>query len=304
MSWQIREGDELTRQEVHRRCGGQRRGGISTPEGSSNILLFATSGGQQYGYQDGFNSDGSFTYTGEGQEDDQLFVRGNAALLHHRKSKKTLRLFRETKKSWVRYLGEYFLDSERPYRFEDAPDGNNTIRRVIVFRLHRAGVSTGEVEPPPLTVTDVDLDVHRADTFLVEETKVIVEAERRESMLVQRYAKWLEGLGHVVKQRTMKGVEHAAPLRSDLYDVTADELVEAKGSAARTYIRLAIGQILDYGRYAHTKHRAILVPARPSEDMIDLLKTLRISCIYEQSKGKFERIEATVEFCPACPIVR
>jgi hypothetical protein len=303
MSWQIREGDELTRQEVHRRYGGQERGGISTPRGSSDILLFATKGGQRYGYQDGSHSDGSFTYTGEGTEGDQLFVRGNAALLNHGKSKKTLRLFQETKKSWVQYLGEYFLDSEWPYRFEDAPDGNNVIRRVIVFRLHRAGVSTGDVEPPPLTVTDVDLDAHRADTFLVKETKVIVDAERRESMLVQRYAKWLEGLGHVVKQRTMKGVEHAAPLRSDLYDVTADELVEAKGSAARTYIRLAIGQILDYSRYAHTKHRAILVPARPSEDMIDLLKALKISCIYEQSKGKFERVETTSELCSACPVV-
>jgi hypothetical protein len=302
VSWEIREGDELTRREVHRGCGGQERGGISTPRSSSNILLFATKGGQQYGYRDGLHSDGSFTYTGEGREGDQVFVRGNAALLHHRERKKTLRLFRETKESWVRYLGEYFLDGERPYQFEDAPDRNNTMRRVIVFRLHRAGVSTGSVEPPPLTVTDVDLDVHRADTFLVKDTKVIVEAERRESMLVQRYAKWLEGLGHVVKQRTMKGVEHAAPLRSDLYDVTADELVEAKGSAARTYIRLAIGQILDYSRYAHTKHRAILVPARPSEDMIDLLKVLRISCIYEQARGEFERVETASEFCSACPI--
>jgi hypothetical protein len=243
MSCEIREGDELTRQEVHRGYGGQEQGGISTPRSSLNILLFATKGGQQYGYQDGPHSDGSFTYTGEGQEGDQLFVRGNAALLHQRKRKKSLRLFRETKKSWVRYLGEYFLDTERPYRFEDAPDRNKTMRRVIVFRLRHAGVPTGSVEPPSLTVTDVDLDVHRADTFLIKDTKVIVEAERRESMLVQRYAKWLEGLGHVVKQRTMK--ESNMPL---LCAVTfmmsrSDELVEAKGSAARTYIRLAIGQI-------------------------------------------------------------
>lgn len=304
MSWQIREGDELTRQEVHRRYGGQNGWGISTPLGSSNILLFATSGGRQYGYQDGFNADGSFTYTGAGPEGDQLFVRGNAALLHHRSSKKALRLFQGTKKSRVRYLGEYCLDSERPYRFEDAPDVKNIIRRVIVFRLYRADGVTGDAEPLPPTVTDVDLDAHRADKFLVKETKVIVEAERRESMLVQRYAKWLEGLGHVVKQRTMKGVEHAAPLRSDLYDLTTDELVEAKGSAARTYIRLAIGQILDYSRYAHTKHRAILLPARPSEDMIDLLKSLNISCVFEQSRGKFERIEATSEFCSVCPIAQ
>jgi hypothetical protein len=36
--------------------------------------------------------------------------------------------------------------------------------------------------------------------------------------------------------------------------------------------------------------------------MIDLLKVLGISFIYEQARGKFERVEITSEFCSACPI--
>lgn len=300
MQWEINEGEELTRREVHQRCGGQNRGGISTPRRSSNILLFDTKGGEQYGYRDGLQPDGSYAYTGEGQVDDQLFVRGNVALLHHRESKKSLRLFQGTENSKVRYIGEYAIDSGRPYQFEDAPDRTGKIRRVIVFRLLPFGVLAG-VPEPLLTVKDVDLDAHKADTFLVSGTGSIKEAERRESMLVRRYADWLENQGHKVKQRTMKAVVHLAPLRSDLLDATADELVEAKASAARGYIRLAIGQLLDYDRYAQTKRRAILLPARPSEDMVDLLKGLGIGCIYERGEGKFERIEPAVKCCSACP---
>ncbi|MGI5224182.1 hypothetical protein [Actinoallomurus sp. CA-142502] len=301
MSWEIREGEELVRQEVHRRCGGQTQGGISTPRKSADILLFETKGGQQYGYRDGPRPDGSYAYTGEGKIGDQRFVRGNAALLRHKEDGKSLRLFQEVKGPLVRYVGEYAIDSERPFRFEDGPDLLLNMRRAIVFRLLPAGVLAATPEPT-LTVKDVDLDAHKADTFLVNGAGSVTEAERRESKLVRRYADWLERRGHKVMQRTMKSAAHVAPLRSDLLDVTADELIEAKSSAARVYIRLAIGQILDYGRYARTKRRAILLPARPSEDMADLLKALGIACIYDRGKGEFERIEPAAECCVGCPV--
>jgi hypothetical protein len=68
MSWDISIGEELTRREIHRRNGGQQQGGISTPKGSTNILLFTSSGGRAYGYHfDGPQPDGTYHYTGEGQ---------------------------------------------------------------------------------------------------------------------------------------------------------------------------------------------------------------------------------------------
>jgi 5-methylcytosine-specific restriction protein A len=40
-------------------------------------------GGEQHGYADGWSADGLFLYTGEGQQGDMAFVRGNAAIRDH-----------------------------------------------------------------------------------------------------------------------------------------------------------------------------------------------------------------------------
>ncbi len=58
---------------------------------------------------------------------------------------------------------------------------------------------------------------------------------------------------------------------TDLYDLATDELVEAKASAGRTYVRAALGQVLDYSRYLDPKGRAVLVPTYPGDDLADLL---------------------------------
>lgn len=50
------------------------------------------------------------------------------------------------------------------------------------------------------------------------------------------------------------------PLYSDLWDETAHELVEAKGTVNRDNLRQAVGQLLDYGRFAEAKTHAVLSP--------------------------------------------
>lgn len=302
MSWEIGEGEVLTRREVHRRYQGQQQGGIATPEGP-HILLFAGKKGERYGYKDGPQPDGSYRYTGQGRDGDQKFSRGNSAILRHREHGKALRLFEEAGESKVRYLGSYLLDEQRPYCLEDAPDESKNIRSVIVFRLLQADATVEEVELPGSVVVDDDLEAHNVENFSVNHANPPTKAERREAALVGRYALWLTSRGHVVKQRKMKSPAHAAFLRVDLLDSTTGEIVEAKGSIARPYIRLAIGQILDYGRYAEAERRAILLPSRPADDMIDLLKALAISCIFEVKKGMFARIEAAATLCEICPLL-
>jgi hypothetical protein len=39
-------------------------------------------------------------------------------------------------------------------------------------------------------------------------------------------------------------------LNSDVYDATRRNLVEAKGTGTREAVRMAIGQLADYGRFA------------------------------------------------------
>ena len=83
-------GSLWKRTEIHNLFGGQRRGGISTPSGKPYIILFTGPSGEEFGYRDGWDEDGFFRYTGEGQEGDMSFVRGNRAIRDHVKDGKVL----------------------------------------------------------------------------------------------------------------------------------------------------------------------------------------------------------------------
>jgi hypothetical protein len=63
--------------DIHQAFGGQKRGGLSTPGGCPFVFLFTGESGEQFGYSDGWRPDGIFAYTGEGQNGDMTFVRGN-----------------------------------------------------------------------------------------------------------------------------------------------------------------------------------------------------------------------------------
>jgi 5-methylcytosine-specific restriction protein A len=68
------------KEDIQIPLGGQRQGGISTPSKLPIVLLFTGDTGAEYGYEDRFQDDGTFWYTGEGQVGDMEMVRGNAAI--------------------------------------------------------------------------------------------------------------------------------------------------------------------------------------------------------------------------------
>ena len=78
-------GQVYRRRDIHENFGGQRQGGISTPSVQPVILLFSGESGENYGYRDGIQADGTFWYTGEGQVGDMQWVRGNRAIRDHEK---------------------------------------------------------------------------------------------------------------------------------------------------------------------------------------------------------------------------
>src|SRR6266446_1576038 len=90
-------GQEYRRRDLHSKYGGQRQGGISTPLQLPILLLFTGESGEQYGYSDGFQEDGTFWYTGEGQIGDMEMVRGNRAVRDHEAEGKALHLFESTR---------------------------------------------------------------------------------------------------------------------------------------------------------------------------------------------------------------
>jgi len=93
------------RATLHDRLGGQRQGGISTPAGWPVVLLFSSPRGADYGYADGWTSEGQYLYTGEGQRGDMTVSRGNAALLGHADDGKDLHLFESAGRGVVEYVG-------------------------------------------------------------------------------------------------------------------------------------------------------------------------------------------------------
>ena len=65
--------------------------------------------------------------------------------------------------------------------------------------------------------------------------------------------------------------------------------IEAKGSVSPDAIRMAIGQIFDYKRFASSKTAvSTLLPERPRPDLVELIESAGINMIY-QAEGGFTR---------------
>jgi len=86
------------RREIHLRWGGQQQGGISTPVSIPAVFVFSGPTGKRFGYDqdEGWQPDGTFQYTGEGQRGPMAFERGNKAVRDHAESGKDLYLFTES----------------------------------------------------------------------------------------------------------------------------------------------------------------------------------------------------------------
>jgi len=127
-------GSTYSRRELHKRYGGQRQGGISTPARYPFLLLFTGESGGTYGYKDGWTKAGAFQYTGEGQKGDMTFVRGNRAIRDHVKDGKDLHLFEQLKKGQVRYVGQMSCIGHHD---DKGPDIDGHERRTIVLNSSR-----------------------------------------------------------------------------------------------------------------------------------------------------------------------
>ena len=122
---------------IHDEYGGNRQSGISPSATKPYIFIFSGKSGAQYGYRDGWDNKNIFSYTGEGQEGDMQFVKGNLALREHKERGKRIFLFESEGNSFVKFVSEMeFFDAD----FFETPDRNGVIRRGIKFFLNRVGV--------------------------------------------------------------------------------------------------------------------------------------------------------------------
>ena len=133
------------RRDIHDRFGGQQQGGISTPGSAPYLFLFTGESGEQYGYHDGWDAEGIYLYTGEGQRGDMGFVRGNRAVRDHAENGKDLLLFQSLERpKGYRYLGSFACAN---WEVRDGPDVDGQPRKLIVFHLLRLEGDTTSVAP-------------------------------------------------------------------------------------------------------------------------------------------------------------
>jgi 5-methylcytosine-specific restriction protein A len=125
-------GETYKRSDIHDLYGGNRQSGICPSRKNNSIFLFTGNSGKEYGYEDGWKSDGCFYYTGEGQVGHMKFERGNKAIKDHSSNGKNLHLFEQFGNGIVKYISEMkYLD----HQIKNGWDREKNEREIIVFRL-------------------------------------------------------------------------------------------------------------------------------------------------------------------------
>jgi hypothetical protein len=295
VDWSLAPGTTILRTSLHGLFGGRNQGGIGPSRSSPNVFVFSDpAAGEQHGYYDGWQADGCFHYTGEGQRGDQQMKSGNASILNHVADGRALRIF-EGARGTVAYVDEFEIDDHEPFYRTDAQETENgPLREVIVFRLRPMSVEPCEPSSklaPILTgpaTANVPIEQQQTEKAFVAPNSEPYEADRREQGLVLRFEQHLLALGHEVHRQRILPPGEARPLFTDLYDATVGLLVEAKGTVQRNAIRMAVGQLADYSRFisgGRPNHKAVLLPSEPRSDLCDLIFSQGIDLIYPTKTG-------------------
>ncbi len=292
MVWALQPGEAIERTILHERYGGRKQGRIVPSRQSPNVLVFSDpAAAEPHGDFDGWRSDGCFHFTGEGQRGDQRMKSGNAAILNCEAEARTVRLFLGAG-GQVTYEGQFAPATERPFYTTDAPEANGgPDRNVIVFRLRPL-----DIQPKRSSsrldrvidaggVEDVPVEEQWTEKAFVAPSRKDCEAERTEQVLVLALRDHLLAKGHEVSRLKIVPPGEAKPLFPDLFDRTTNTLFVAKGTVERGAIRMAIGQLLDYGRFVQPPPRlAVLLPSRPREDLCELLAHAGVELAWREGK--------------------
>jgi hypothetical protein len=122
-------------------------------------------------------------------------------------------------------------------------------------------------------------DIPSQEPVTVTTREATRQAEQAEAVLRENFRRWRDPHG-----KRLCGISIDTPtstLRVDLYDPVAKLLIEVKANSERDRLRFAIGQLYDYRRYLNFEvSLAVLVPSRPSDDLMGLLRAADVGAIW------------------------
>jgi 5-methylcytosine-specific restriction protein A len=154
-------GQHYKRADLHLQYGGNWQSGITPSRSFPYIFIFSGSSGSNYGYQDRWENDNVFSYTGEGQIGDMKFIRGNLALRDHLELGKRVFLFEAVGKGYVEFISELEIFE---FDFFPAVDKNGVSRDAIKFFFKRKGAYI-PIEKEQLNVNIVNEEEPTYGTF-------------------------------------------------------------------------------------------------------------------------------------------
>jgi 5-methylcytosine-specific restriction protein A len=127
-------GAVYRRQHLNDRFGGNRMTGIVASPREPVVLLFHTEEPVQQFYQDGFDDDGIYWYSGEGTRGDMQWTAANRAIRDHVADGRDLLLFERVQRKhglWrFAHVVSYF-----DHKVENRPDIEGKPRDAIIFGL-------------------------------------------------------------------------------------------------------------------------------------------------------------------------
>lgn len=274
--WDLLPGQTVRRVDLHRQFGGNGQSGISPCADSPHVLVFTDSrSGDQLGYVDQWATDDTFLYAGEGQTGDQAMTGGNKAILNHVADGRAIRLF-DGARGTVRYVGEFQIDPDEPWRFIRARQRDSEdLRNVIQFRLQRMAEPSAPVDQLALT-TGTEYrpqDEHGAIAPPTAQPPRDPDAGGRG---LRMHRTLQNGLASAVSAAGLTPVSPAPHDPDfDLLWFTARDavtVVEVKSLTRANEIRqlrMGIGQVLDYAdtlSRRHTSVSAVLyIPRSPTD---------------------------------------
>ena len=153
----------------------------------------------------------------------------------------------------------------------------------IILRQHDPGREPDDRAPGP---EQVAVEEQHTEAFIQKGR--LTTAERREQRLVLDFKSWCEKHGDILTRHRYRPPGSTSPLYSDLFNITRDQLIEAKSDAGRPSVCTGLGQLLDYSRFEiDTVALGLLLPEEPDADLIDLLAGNGVAAIWRTPDGSF-----------------
>jgi|SRR5579885_1064876 predicted RNA-binding protein with PUA-like domain len=113
------------------------------------------------------------------------------------------------------------------------------------------------------------------------------EIQLRERALVKSYQSYMRRRGSAARAYRIP-LSDGISITCDLYDKKRGNLIEAKSVVDRPSLRMAIGELADYAQFMpRGTQLAVLLPARPSADLEQLLRSQGMYTIWQSEPAKF-----------------